>query len=130
MLQYSWDTLNTLCQNEKHLQGVGNAISILHTNSRRLDYHPYTCRNTGSSHRQKDTPLASKKVQNNKTFLFNHKALAKLFRAKMLEAITQSGLVLPAQYSAKWIVNCKAVGVGDKALIYLGRYLYRGVVQE
>jgi hypothetical protein len=88
MLQCSWDILNTFCQNEKDLQGVGSAISILHTNSRRLDYHPYTCRNTGSRHKQKDTPLASKKVQNNKTLLFNHKALAKLFRAKMLEAIT------------------------------------------
>ena len=53
-----------------------------------------------------------------------------MFRAKMLEAITQAGLLLPAKYPTKWIVNCKAVGAGDKALIYLGRYLYRGVVKE
>jgi len=27
-------------------------------------------------------------------------------------------------------VHCKSVGTGEKALTYLGRYLYRGVIQE
>jgi len=30
----------------------------------------------------------------------------------------------------EWVVDCKAVGSGEKALIYLGRYLYRGVIRE
>ena len=29
-----------------------------------------------------------------------------------------------------WVVDCKSVGDGSKALLYLGRYLYRGVIQE
>ncbi len=29
-----------------------------------------------------------------------------------------------------WVVDCKNVGNGDKALIYLGKYLYKGVIQE
>lgn len=62
--------------------------------------------------------------------MFSHKALAKVFRAKMLEAITQAGLVLPEKYPTQWVVDCKSVGAGEKALIYLGRYLYRGVIQE
>ena len=28
------------------------------------------------------------------------------------------------------MVDCKSVGTGESALIYLGRYLYRGVIQE
>jgi hypothetical protein len=28
------------------------------------------------------------------------------------------------------VVDCKSVGTGEKALIYLGRYLYRGVIRE
>ena len=28
------------------------------------------------------------------------------------------------------MVDCKCVGSGEKALVYLGRYLYRGVLQE
>jgi putative transposase len=27
-------------------------------------------------------------------------------------------------------VHCKSISSGEKALIYLGRYLYRGVIQE
>jgi hypothetical protein len=63
-------------------------------------------------------------------YLFNHKALAKVFRAKMLEALFDQGLKLPGDCPEKWVVDCKSVGNGDKAIIYLGRYLYRGVIQE
>lgn len=37
---------------------------------------------------------------------------------------------LPGSYPADWVVDCKEVGSGQQALIYLGRYLYRGVIQE
>lgn len=57
-------------------------------------------------------------------------ALAKVFRAKMLSAIEAAGLTLPGHYPKEWVVDCKSVGSGEKALIYLGRYLYRGVIRE
>ena len=56
--------------------------------------------------------------------------LAKVFRAKLLAAIAAAGLPLPEGYPVKWVVDCKAVGGGQPALIYLGRYLYRGVIAE
>ena len=62
--------------------------------------------------------------------LFSHKALARVFRAKMLAAIAAAGLSLPERHPVKWVVDCKSVGTGAKALIYLGRYLYRGVISE
>lgn len=39
-------------------------------------------------------------------------------------------MTLPATLPEAWVVDCKAVGDGSKALLYLGRYLYRGVIQE
>jgi len=72
----------------------------------------------------------TRKNKNRKPYLFNHKALAKVFRAKLLDAITNEGLALPASYPKKWVVDCKSVGSGEKALVYLGRYLYRGVIRE
>lgn len=66
----------------------------------------------------------------NKSYLFNHKALAKVFRAKLLAGIREQGLELPACYPKTWVVDAKFVGSGDKALVYLGRYLYKGVIQE
>ncbi len=65
-----------------------------------------------------------------KPYLFNHKALAKVFRAKLLAALRHEGLALPARLPEKWVVDCRCVGAGDKALVYLGRYLYHGVIQE
>ena len=67
---------------------------------------------------------------NKVSYLFNHKALAKVFRAKFLSAIKAAGLALPKRYAKTWVVDCKSVGSGQKALIYLGRYLYRGVIRE
>ena len=56
-------------------------------------------------------------------YLFNHKALAKVFRAKLQEGIKQAGLSIPSCAPEKWVVDCKNVGSGEKALVYLGRYL-------
>jgi hypothetical protein len=63
-------------------------------------------------------------------YLFNHKALAKVFRAKVLAGIAALGLALPPRCPAQWVADCKHVGSGEKALVYLGRYLYRGVIRE
>lgn len=63
-------------------------------------------------------------------YIFNHKNLAKVFRAKLLKKLVDNGLQVPRTCPKKWIVDCKNVGNGDKALIYLGRYLYKGVIQE
>ena len=65
-----------------------------------------------------------------KRYLFNHKALTKVFRAKMLAGIEAAGLTLPRRHPTVWVVDCKAVGGGEKALVYLGRYLYRDVIRE
>lgn len=131
MIQSSWDTLKTFSQNDRQLQGVPGAIAVLHTHSRRLGFHPHVhvVMPAGAIDRKKRL-WRTKKSKNKKPYLFNHTALAKVFRAKMLAAITQEGLPLPQKHPQEWVVDCKSVGTGEKALIYLGRYLYRGVIQE
>ncbi len=58
------------------------------------------------------------------------KSLAKVFREKLLTGIKAACLAPPARHPREWGVDCKAVGSGQTALIYLGRYLYRGVIRE
>jgi hypothetical protein len=132
MIRCSWETVKTFTQNEPKLQGNAGAITVLHTHSRRLDYHPHVHLVMPAAAIDRDKRLwrTKKGKHNHKTYLFSHKALAKVFRAKMLEAITQAGLALPDCYPGKWVVDVKSVGRGDKALVYLGRYLYKGVIQE
>jgi hypothetical protein len=132
MTRCSWETVKTFTQNDPQLQGNAGAITVLHTHSRRLDYHPHVhvVMPAAAIDTNKRRWRTKKGKGKNKTYLFNHTALAKVFRAKMLEAIREEGLELPARYPETWVVDVKSVGSGDKALVYLGRYLYKGVIQE
>jgi hypothetical protein len=127
IIRSAWATANTFSQNDKKLRGTAGAVAVLHTHNRRLDYHPHV-------HLVMPSVAfdARQRLWRNKDsgFLFNHKALAKVFRAKMLDGIKRAGLKLPEHYPEEWVVHCKAVGSGQKALVYLGRYLYRGVLPE
>lgn len=136
LIQCSWQTLKTFTQNDTQLQGVAGAISVLHTHSRRLDYHPHVHVVMPAAAIDIEKRLwrtkrsKTNKFKNNTGYLFNHQALANVFRAKLLEAIRLEGLKLPVRYPETWVVDCKPVGRGEKALVYLGRYLYKGVIRE
>jgi len=93
MIRCSWETLKTFAQNDPQLQGKAGAISVLHTHSRRLDYHPHVHVVMPAATIDADKRRWRTKTSNNKkAYLFNHKALAKVFRAKLLEAIRKRGL--------------------------------------
>lgn len=131
LIRCSWETVKAFTQNDPQLHGNAGAIAVLHTHSRRLDYHPHVHLVMPAAAIDADERLwRTKTGKANKSYLFNHKALAKVFRAKLLEAIREAGLTLPDRYPEKWVVDVKSVGRGDKALVYLGRYLYKGVIQE
>lgn len=131
LMRAAWETVLRFSQNDRQLQGAPGAIAVLHTHSRRLDFHP---------HVHLVVPAAAvdaarqrwrrKRHGKNGSYLFNAKAMAKVFRAKMLAAIAAAGIPLPARYPQEWVAHCKSVGGGEKALLYLGRYLYRGVIRE
>lgn len=128
----SWQTVRTFSHNDRQLQGTPGAIAVLHTHTRRLDYHPHVhlvvpAAALDAEHRRWRCKRRTKSAQ---PYLFNAKALAKVFRAKMLAALEAAGLTLPRSHPTAWVAHCKSVGSGEKALIYLGRYLYRGVIRE
>jgi hypothetical protein len=131
LIQCAWQTLNSFAHNDQQLQGTPGAIAVLHTHSRPLDYHPHVHWVVPAAAIDAKKRLwRTKRSKGKRPYLFNHEALAKVFRAKLLAAITGEGLPLPARYAEKWVVDCKCVGSGEKALVYLGRYLYRGVIRE
>ena len=132
LMRCAWDTVRTFSHNDQQLQGTPGAIAVLHTNTRKLDYHPHVhlVMPAAALNMEQKQWRTKRQGKTNKVYLFNEKALAKVFRAKMLAAISAAGLILPCPYPREWVVNCKSVGTGEKALIYLGRYLYRGVIRE
>jgi hypothetical protein len=132
LMRCTWETVKTFSQNDRQLRGTPGAIAVLHTNTRRLDYHPHVhlvMPAAASAVDGKGKRWRTKRCGKG-GYLFNHKALAKVFRAKVLAGLKAAGLTLPGRYPATWVVDCKSVGSGQQALIYLGRYLYRGVIRE
>src|SRR5512134_527534 len=41
LIACAWQTVHTFSRNDRQLQGTPGAIAVLHTNTRRLDYHPH-----------------------------------------------------------------------------------------
>jgi hypothetical protein len=97
------------------------------THTRRLDYHPLVHiivpAVTVDSKRRQCAKL-------NGNYLFNAFALAKVFRARFIEAMIARGYTAPVNIPKKWVVDCRLIGKGFPALKYLSRYLYRGVINE
>ena len=116
---------------------------MLHTHSRALSFHPHVHvvmpaaaldADKGLWRTLRKSAKGASASGSSGGYLFNHKALAKVFRGKLLAALAEEGLTLlvclPEKMGGKWVVDCKCVGNGHKALVYLGLYLYRGVIQE
>jgi hypothetical protein len=120
-------TLKDFGLNPKHLGADMGMTAVLHTQTRRLDYHPHIhaiVPGGGIDKRRRQW----KKVKGK--YLFNAFALARVFRARFLEAVNKAGLKIPVGAPRKWVVDCQHVGTGLPALKYLSRYLYRGVIAE
>ena len=104
LMRCSWATLRTFSQNDQQLQGTPGAIAVLHTNTRQLDYHPHVhLLMPAAAIDDERKQWRTKRHQAKGHYLFNHKALAKVFRAKLLAGLKAAGLTLPARYPGKWV---------------------------
>ena len=121
------DLLKSFTHNDKKLGGSPGFNAILHTHSRTLEYHPHIHVVMPAASINRETGLWKEKSGK---YLFSHQALAKVFRAKLLQSLVEHKLPVPHDCPTQWVVDCKDAGNGDKALVYLGRYLYRGVIRE
>lgn len=126
LLQCATSIIKTFGLNDKGLAAELAMTAVLHTHTRRLDYHPHVHLIVpgGGVHRARREWRTLKGE-----YLFNGKALAKAFRGRMLDALEQVGLQ-SFNTPKKWVVQCIKVGRGLPALKYLSRYLYRGVISN
>ena len=120
-------TLKDFGLNPNNLSADIGMTGVLHTHSRRLDYHPH-CHFIVPGGGIMWLRRQWKKVKGK--YLFNEFALANVFRARCLDAFNKANLNIPCGVPKKWVVDCKHVGHGKPALKYLSRYLYRGVISE
>jgi len=125
LFQVARETLNQFARNDKRLGNQLGLVGVLHTHSRRLAFHPHVHivvpgGGLTGPHWHARTGQ----------YLFNGRALGRVFRAKFLDRMREQGLALPESIPKHWVAQCEHVGRGDTALTYLARYLYRGVLRE
>ena len=123
LFQCARTTLQTFAANDPTMGAQSGMSAVLHTHSRRLDYHPHV-------HVVLPAGCLNRQRKRRGKYLFNAFALARVFRARLLAALREEGLSLPAALPQNWVVDCRHVGNGRPALQYLSRYLYRGVISE
>jgi hypothetical protein len=127
MFQCAASTLKDFGVNPKNLGAAIGMSAVLHTHTRRLDYHPHIHFIVpGGGVDQARKQWKKKKGD----YLFNEFALATVFRARFLEALNRFELFAPNRVPVEWVVDCAYSGNGQPALKYLSRYLYRGVISE
>ena len=130
LISHAASTLKTFALNDAKCADHIGMTAILHTHNRRLDYHPHVHVIIPNGGLSKDRHQWLSKPGN---YLFNTRALATVFRARVLKelqaSLPQTEFALPPT-PPRWIAHCKKIGRGLPALLYLSRYLYRGVISE
>jgi hypothetical protein len=120
-------SLQTLAWDSKYVGGRIAMMAVLHTWTRTLNYHPHLHFIVPGGGLWEDGNLW---LQTSEKFIVPACALSKLFRSQMQKLIKNNA---PQLYNSiphnlwnqKWVVHCKAVGTGQKAVKYLSVYVFR-----
>ena len=138
MFRTAWATLRKFFSK----QGLqGGMTSILHTWGSNLFYHPHIhCIVTGGGVDRDGAWHHLKGCKGNRNFLFPVHALSKVFRAKMLAALTKelatTETAIPkdvrkAAMSKDWVMFSRPPAKGvNQVLDYIGRYAYRVAISN
>lgn len=132
LFKASSEALKLLAKDEKYLGAEMGFIGILHSWTRAMMYHPhvhYLIPGGGISN-------DGNKVRfSHDDFLLHIKPLSIVFKAKFRDLLKQQdpdifNKIQPATWKGPWVVHIKAVGDGQKALEYMGRYLFRVAISN
>ena len=125
LFRLSAEATQQLAKDPKFVGGQVGLVGVLHTWGRNLSYHPHIHYLVpgGALAADGQTWLATRYE-----FLVPVKALSKIFRAKMYQALQEIGAnwqIPPEVWQKDWVVHCKPVGCGRQALKYLAPYIFR-----
>ena len=118
-------SLIDLCSNPQWFGALPGITGVLHTWTRSMQYHPHIhFLVTGGG------IAADGSWKHADKFLVPVEVLSLVFRARFRDALKKELPTVFADIPSKvwtqsWVVHSKAVGRGEKALVYLSRYIYR-----
>jgi hypothetical protein len=124
--------LQKLARDPRFVGGQLGFFGVLQTWARDLAYHPHLHFIVAAGGLSKDgnawRPARGR-------FLVPVKALSKIFRAKFRDALKKKkpelfAHVPPETWKKDWVVDCRPVGSGERALKYLAPYIFRVAISN
>lgn len=117
--------LQELAADPRFVGGQVGMVGVLHTWQRDLRFHPHVHFLVPGG----GLDFVQERWLHARNHFFVHvKPLARLFRAKFRDGLKKAGLlaqVSTAAWQKEWVVHCRPVGHGAKAVTYLADYLFR-----
>jgi hypothetical protein len=134
LFRAAFDALAQLCAEPRYLGGRVGALSVLHTWSRTLGYHPHVHMLVPGGALAPDgtwRPVPRRR----KRYLVPVEALGMLFAGKFLDAARRAlpaGVRIPdVRVGTKWVVFAKPAVQGSSAVLrYLGRYVHKTAIVD
>lgn len=134
LFRAAFDSLAALCSDPHYLGGQIGALSVLHTWTRTLEWHPHVHMLVPGGALAADRQTWLRAPRRKKDFLVPVKALAAHFRGRFLHLARRAlpGVEFPTiPWDKRWVVYCKPTVQGaDKVLQYLGRYVQRTAITD
>jgi hypothetical protein len=122
--------LQELARDPRYVGGQLGMVGVLHTWGRNLSYHPHMHYLVPAGGLSADS---RQWLPAQRGFLIPVRALSRLFRAKVRDALRRVGLidqVPPDAWQQDWVVHCQPVGKGLGALKYLAPYIFRVAISN
>ncbi len=128
LLRKAAAAVQTLAADPQWVGGRVAILAVLHTWSRTLAYHPHVHLLVTAGGLSPDGAAWVKPAH--PRFLFPGYAISRVFRAKVKDALTRAGLEQKTDPSlwnenTPWVAHVKRIGNGQRAALYLSRYVYR-----
>ena len=132
LFKSSSQSLQKLANDPKYIGGKLGMIGVLHTWARDLSFHPHVHYIVPGGGLFDD---GNEWLSSCKKFLVPVKALSKIFKAKLRDAIKKKNIELfnqipPNTWRVDWVVNSIPVGSGEQAFKYLAQYVYRVAISN
>jgi len=128
LMKASSEAVLELCANKRWMGGVPAVLSVLHTWTATMDYHPHVHLLVSGGG---VTPDGKTWREAAHPFLIPVRALGRLVRGKFMAGLKKGRPELESQVAADawkrdWVAWCKPWGRGEKTVLdYLARYVYR-----
>jgi hypothetical protein len=125
MFEQSWNAIKKLALDPRFVGGQIGALAMLHTWGRPMIFHPHIHFLVPAGGVSEDSTIW---LPAQKKFFLPVKALSKIYRAMVRDALKQTDLfeqIPKSVWYKDWVVHCKSAGNGEAVLKYFAPYVFR-----